>query len=148
MPLIICEKEKKNEMDTNLRVGFCERQHKRLFKSITIGSSSSKKARQVPGPDSPSKPTLPTSTTVVALDSNEKPFSVDDIPYHKMKKPFVISGNISEESFECLNLSFLYPNPTYVPSQKEMFELLRRISSFTEMEPLVQEMGTLFPITQ
>ena len=119
-----------------------------MFKSITIDSSSSKKARQVPGPDSPSKPTPPTPTAVVASDSDEKASSTDDIPYHKMRKPFVVSGKISGESFKCLNLSFLYPNPTYVPNQKEMSELLRCIPSFTEMESLVQEMGTLFPITQ
>nr|CAN70561.1 hypothetical protein VITISV_031620 [Vitis vinifera] len=85
-------------------------------------------ALQVPHLDFLSKPTPTTPTAAVASDSNEKPSSTDDIPYHKMKKPFVISGNISEESFECLNLSFLYPNPTYVPSQKEMFELLRHIA--------------------
>ena len=65
-----------------------------------------------------------------------------------MRKPFFISGNISEDLFECSN-SFLHPpKPTYIPSKEEVSELLRRIPSFTDREPPVQDIGTFFPAMQ
>ena len=65
-----------------------------------------------------------------------------------MRKPFVISGNISEDLFECPN-SFLHPpKPAYILSREEVSELLRRIPSFTDREPPVQDIGTFFPAMQ
>ena len=69
----------------------------RLSKYIVIDPFFSKKARPTPGLDSPSKLTPLTSTTVVALGSDEKPFSIGDISYHEMRKPFFVLGNISED---------------------------------------------------
>ncbi|KAL6342959.1 hypothetical protein AAG906_016979 [Vitis piasezkii] len=61
-----------------------------------------------------------------------------------MRKPFVISGNISEDSFECPNPSHFHPKLAYVPSREEVSELFSRIPFFTEREPLVQDMRVLF----
>ena len=97
VPPIICEEEKEEEMTSNLRFGFRERQCMRLSKYIVIDPFFSKKARPTPGLDSPSKLTPLTSTTVVALGSDEKPFSIGDISYHEMRKPFFVLGNISED---------------------------------------------------
>ena len=84
-------------MTSNLRAGFHERQCMCLSKYIIIDPSLSKKAHSTPGPDSPSKLTPLTSTTVVALGLDEKPFSIGDISYHETRKPFFILGNISED---------------------------------------------------
>lgn len=135
-------------MVSNLRVEFYEKQHKRLPKSIAIDISPSKKACPTLGPDSLSKLTLSTTTTVVTSDPDEKPSSVDDISYHEMRKPFIVSGNISEDSFQCLNSSFLHPKPTYVPSREEVSELLSCIPFFIEKETLVQDTRVLFLATQ
>ena len=44
VPPIICEEEEENDMASNLRVEFCERQCKRLSESITINPTPSKKS--------------------------------------------------------------------------------------------------------
>ena len=62
-----------------------------------------------------------------------------------MRKPFVILRNISEDSFECLNSSPFLPKLAYVPNWEKVFKLLSCISFFIEREPLVQDMGVLFP---
>ncbi|KAJ9682652.1 hypothetical protein PVL29_018551 [Vitis rotundifolia] len=135
-------------MATNLRARFRERQHKRLSDYIVISPSPSKKACPTPRPNSLSMPTLSTPTDAITSGLNEKPSSVCNIPYHEMRKPFLISGSINEESFECPHLSPHCPKTTYVPSREKMFELLRCFLSFTENEPPMQDMGTLFSATQ
>ncbi|KAL6319810.1 hypothetical protein AAG906_036872 [Vitis piasezkii] len=105
-------------------------------------------SRLTPGPNSPSKPTRSTPTAVVASRLDEKPSSIGDISYHKMRKPFVVLGNISEDSFECLNSSPFCPKLAYVPNREKVFKLLSCISFFTEREPLMQDMGVLFPTIQ
>ena len=65
-----------------------------------------------------------------------------------MRKPFIVLGNINEDSFECPNPSPHHPKSIYIPSWEEVFKVLRRIFSFTEMEPLVQNMEALFLATQ
>lgn len=135
MPSIICEENEEEEMASNLRVEFYKRQRKGLFESIVIDLSLSKKTHSTPGPDSPSKPTSPTLIIVVASSPDEKPSSVDDISYHEMRKPFVVTGNISEDSFECSNSSYFRLKPTYVSSREEMFEFLSHIISFTKKKP-------------
>lgn len=97
VPLTICEERKKKEMASNLRVGFYKRQRKGLSEYIVIDLSPSKKTRLTPGPDFPSKPTLSTLAIVIASSLDEKPSSVDDISYHEIRKPFVVSRNISED---------------------------------------------------
>ncbi|RVW37496.1 hypothetical protein CK203_113227 [Vitis vinifera] len=83
VPSIICEKEKEEEkMASDLRVGFCERSSVKL--------------------------TLPTITTIVTSGLDEKPSFIEDISYHETRKPLVILGKISEDSFECLNFSPLH----------------------------------------
>lgn len=79
-------------MATNLRVEFCKMQHKHLSESIDVDLSPSKEAYLVPGPDSPSKSTPLTPTIVVALGLDNKPLSVGNIPYHKMKSPLSSEG--------------------------------------------------------
>ena len=117
VPFIICEKEEEEEkMASDLRVGFCERQHKRLSESIAINPSHSKKACPELAPDPLSKLTLPTITTIVTSGLDEKPSFIEDISYHETRKPFVISGKISKDSFECLNFSPLHTKVTYIPN--------------------------------
>ncbi|KAJ9687051.1 hypothetical protein PVL29_015775 [Vitis rotundifolia] len=111
-------------MTTNLRARFCKRQHKRLSKSITIGLSSSKKARSTPSSDSSSKSTPPTHVAAIASNPNEKLSSIGNIPYHEIRKSFIISGSINEKSFECSNPSPLCPKPAYVPNREEVSKLL------------------------
>ncbi|RVW39852.1 hypothetical protein CK203_083152 [Vitis vinifera] len=83
-----------------------------------------KKTCSAPDPNSPSKPTPSTPTTVVTSGLNEKPSSIGDIPYHEMRKPFIVLGSINKESFECPNPSPLRLNPAYIPNQEEMSEFL------------------------
>lgn len=132
MPPIIYEEEEEEEMASNLRVRFYKRQRKGLIESIVIDLSPSKKTRSTPGLDSPSKSTLPTLVAVVASSLDEKPSSIDDISYHEMKKSFVVSGKINDDSFECSNSSSLRLKPAYVSSREEAFELLSHIPSFTK----------------
>lgn len=110
--------------------------------------SLSKKARSAPIPDSSSKPILSTPTTIVVSILDDKPSSVGDISYHEMRKPFVVSGSVSEDSFECPNSSPQHPKSTYVPNWEEVSELLRHIHSFTKRELLMQDMRALFLATQ
>ena len=90
VPPIICGEKEEEEMATNLRTEFHERQRKCLSEFIIIGLSSSNKARLATSSDSPPKPTLLTLTTVVALGPAEKPPSVGNNSYHEMRKPFVV----------------------------------------------------------
>lgn len=135
-------------MATNLRVGFHEMQYKCLSKSITIDPSFSKKTCSTPNPNSLSKSTSSTPPAVVTLGPNKEPSSVGDIPYHGMKKPFVFTGSISEESFECSNPSLPGPKLVYVSNREEMSKSLSRIPSFTERDPLVHNIGVLFSFMQ
>lgn len=77
-------------MATNLRARFYERQRKRLYESIAIDPFSSKKAHSAPDLNSSSRPTTLIPTTAVTSRLDEKPPSVGEIPYHEMRKPFVI----------------------------------------------------------
>ena len=116
MHSIICEEEKEeNDMASNLRVRFRERQCKHLSESIAANPSHLKKACPEPTPNPLSQLASLTNTTVVALEPDEKPPFADDISYHETREPFVIWENIREESFECLG-SPIRPKPTYVPS--------------------------------
>lgn len=108
VPPITCGEEEEEEMTTILRTGFRDRQLNNLFESIIIDLSSSKKARLATSSDFP--------TIVVISSSDEKSSSVGNIPYHEMRKPFVVSVSVNEELFECANPSPLYLKPTYVPS--------------------------------
>lgn len=135
-------------MVSNLRVEFCERQHKRLSKSIVINPTPSKKACLEPTPTPPSIPALLTTVVTVTLELNEKPSFANDISYHVPKRPFVVLNSFNKESFECMNFSPLRLKPTYVPSREEISELLNLIPSFIEREPLVQNIGVLFPAIQ
>ncbi|KAJ9701243.1 hypothetical protein PVL29_006546 [Vitis rotundifolia] len=147
VPPIICEEEEEEEMTFNLRPGFRERQCKPLSKSIVIDPSSLKKASPALNPDFLSKLTPSTPTTAVTSSLDEKPFSIGNISYHKMRKPFVVSGNISEDSFECSNSFPFHPKLTYALSLEEVSKFLSCIPSFIEKEPLVQDTRVLFPTT-
>ena len=124
-------------MTSILRAELCERQHKRLSKSIVVNPTPLKKACMEPTPTLPSMPALSTTTAAVTLEPDEKPPFADDISYHETKIPFVVPESFSEESFECMNFSPLCPKPTYVPSWEEISELLNHSPSFIEREPPV-----------
>lgn len=135
-------------MTTILRTGFHDRQLNSLFESIVIDLFSSKKARLATSSDFPSRPIPSTPTVVVISSSDEKSSSVGNIPYHGMRKPFVVSVSVNEELFECANPSPLYLKPTYVPSREEMSKLLSCILFFTKREPLVHDIRVFFPVMQ
>lgn len=77
---IICKEEEEEEMATNLRARFYERQCKCLFESIAINPFSSKKAHVASNSDSPSRPTTLIPTTTVASGLDEKPPFVGTFP--------------------------------------------------------------------
>ena len=124
-------------MTTNLRVEFHKRQHKHLSEYIVIGLSPSKKVCSAPGLDSLSKPTPLTPIAIVASGLDDEPSSIGDIPYHKMRKPFVVSKSIIKDSFKCPNPSLHRLKPTYVPNWEEVSEFLRCTLVFTEKESLM-----------
>lgn len=95
-----------------------------------MNHSSSKKVRPALELDSPSKSTPSTPTIVIVLDLDNKLSSVGDIPYYNMRKPFVVSRSINEDSFKCLNISPHRPKSAYIPGREEVSELLRGIIFF------------------
>lgn len=141
VPPIICEdEENKEDMASNFRVGFRERQLKPPSKSIVVNPSPLKKVCTESFLNPLSQSSLPTTAVVVASELDDKPPSTDDISYHETRELFFILENINEESFECSG-SPLDPKPVNVPSQEKISELLKRIHSFTEREPPVQNIG-------
>ncbi|KAJ9707330.1 hypothetical protein PVL29_002359 [Vitis rotundifolia] len=132
VPLIICEEKEEEQMTSNLRAEFRERQRKCLSESIYIDPSSSNKAHSTLKLDSPSKPTSLTPIAIVILGPDEKPSFIGDISYHEMRKPFVVLGNISEDSFECPNFSPFRPKANLCPSKEKIFKFLSLILYFTE----------------
>lgn len=135
-------------MTSNLRARFHKWQRKGLSESIAIDLFPSKKTYSTPGLNSPSKSTPPTPATVIALSLDEKPSAIDDISHHQMRKPFIVLGNINEDSFKCLNSSPLSLKPAHVPSREEVSEFLSHIPFFTKRESLVQDMRMLFSAMQ
>ena len=109
-------------MTSKLRVGFCERQLKRLFESIAINPTSSKKACPEPVSAPLPMPVPLTTTAVVTPNPDEKLPSADDIVYHDMRIPFVVRNKLSKESFKYMTYSSLRPKSTYIPSRDEVSE--------------------------
>lgn len=92
---------------------------------------------------------MPSTTAVdITPELNEKLISADDTTYHEIRKPFVVSHNISEESFEFRTSSPFHPKSAYVAIREEVCKLLKRIPSFTKREPLIQNTGVHFSATQ
>ena len=135
VPLIICKEEEEKNMDSNLRAGFREKEHKCSSESIVVNYIPSKKAYPKPVLAPLPMPISLATALVVTPNSDEKPPSTDDISYHEMRKPFVVPENLNKESFECMTSSPLHSKLAYVPNQEEISEILKRISSFTEREP-------------
>lgn len=128
-------------MASNLRAEFRERQHKRLSKSIDVNPTPFKK--DCPEPASAPMPVSvpPATAPTVTPKLDEKIPSIDDVAHHETRRPFIGPDNFSEESFQYMTFSLLYPKSTYVPNWEEVSELLKRIPSFIERELLVQNMG-------
>ena len=151
-PIIYKEKEEEEEeeedMTSNLRVRFRERQRKRLSESIAVNPTPSKKVCPEPTLVPPPVPIPPATAVVVTPKPDEKLSSTDDTAYHEMRRPFVILDNLNKESFKYMTFSHPHPKSTYVFNREEVSKLLKRIPSFTEREPPIQNMGVLFPATQ
>ncbi|KAJ9680220.1 hypothetical protein PVL29_019506 [Vitis rotundifolia] len=122
-------------MASNLRIGFRERQRKRLSKSIVVNPTPSKKACPKLASIPPPMLVPSTITVIVTPESDEKPPSADDISYHEMRRPF------------CMTSSPPRPKLANVPNQEEISKLLKCIPSFTKRESPVQNMRLLFPAT-
>ena len=148
MSPIICDEEKEEDMDSNLRAEFHERQCKHLSESIAVNPTPSKKACSKPA----SAPTLmsvpPTTATVLTPELDKKLPSADEHTYHETRRSFINSDNFNKESFEYMTFFSPHSKSTYVPNWEEVSELLKRIPFFTERESSVQNMGVLFPATQ
>ncbi|KAL6319629.1 hypothetical protein AAG906_020706 [Vitis piasezkii] len=76
------------DMASNLRARFHERQRKRLSESIAINTTPSKKASLKPASAPPPMPIPSTITTTVTPKPDAKPLSANDIYYHDMRRPF------------------------------------------------------------
>ncbi|KAJ9705633.1 hypothetical protein PVL29_003618 [Vitis rotundifolia] len=82
VPSIICEEEEEEDIASNLRVGFQERQRKCLFESIAVNPSPSKKDYLEPAYHEPACPKpvstlapVPVSSTIaikITLEPDEK----------------------------------------------------------------------------
>ena len=119
-----------------------------MSKSIAVNPTPSKKVCSKPTLVPPPVPIPLAIAAIVTPKPNEKISSIDDTAYHEMRRPFVILDNLNKESFEYMTSSHPCPKSTYVLSREEVSKLLKRIPSFTKREPLVQNMGVLFSVTQ
>ena len=135
VPHIIYKEEEEQNMDSNLRAGFREKKRRRSSESIVVNYIPFKKACPKLALAPLPMPISLATALVVTPNSDEKSPSIDDISYHEMRKPFVVPENLNKESFECMASSHLHSKSAYVPNQEEIFELLKRISSFIEREP-------------
>ena len=83
-------------MASDLRVGFCERQHNRLSESIAINPFPSKAYPEL-APNPLSKLTLPTITTIVTSGLDEKPSFIEDIfPIMRQGNPSSSRGKLGK----------------------------------------------------
>lgn len=152
--LIVYDEEiEERDMVSNLRVGFRERQRKRMSESIVVSPSPSKR----PCPDAAYSelalapiPMIAYLTAAVKIisKSDKKLHSIEDIAHHEPRRLSINPDHFSEESLGDMVSSSSRPKLGYVPSQKEIVELMRQISSFTKRETPIQDMGVLFSTTQ
>ena len=121
----IIYKEEEEDMTSNLRVRFRERQYKRLSKSIAVNPTPSKKVCSEPTLVPPPVPILSTIAAIVTPKPDEKIFSTNDTAYHEIRRPFVILDSLNKESFEYMTSSHPHPKSTYVLSREEVSKLLK-----------------------
>lgn len=107
VPPIVCENEEKEDMTTNLRVGFKERQSKRLPESITIISPPSKRPCLEPLCPEPVLaialtlvPSIATANTNLELD--ERLLLAEGAAHHEQGRPSSGQEHPSDEFVECV----------------------------------------------
>lgn len=120
--LIVYEEEREEgDMVSNLRVGFRERQRKRMSESIVFSPSPSKR----PCPDAAyselaSAPvpmiTYLTATVKIISKSDEKLHSIEDIAHHEPRRLSINPDHFSEESLGNMVSPSSHPKLGYVPS--------------------------------
>lgn len=66
----------------------------------------------------------------------------------ELGEPSIGSAQLNDDSVECVASAPPHPKAPRAPSRKEMDELLKQVSCFTESEGLVNNIGDLFPTTR
>ncbi|RVW99883.1 hypothetical protein CK203_029238 [Vitis vinifera] len=110
----IAYEEEKEDMAVNLRVGFKERQHKRLSKSITITLPPSKRPC----------PKILYSELVLTF----------------ALRPSSSLTQLNDDSVECVTSISSCPQAPHAPSWEEIAELMQQIPLFTKREAPVHNM--------
>lgn len=134
VPHIVCEKERDEDMATNLRVSFKERQCKRFSESITVVPPPTKKPYM--------EVLCPVPVSTIHLTS-KPPFDVvgpnRSGPSHvpiirpsvgkdtrpELDGPSTNLVPLNNDSVECVASISPHPPTTRAPSRKEMVELLK-----------------------
>ena len=124
---IVCEEE---NMATNLRAGFQERQCKRLSESIMVNFVPSKRLCPEPIYLKPisALASVPAPSTIAAgtiPDPDERLPSIGGTTYHEPMRPFPGLDHLNAESIKCLVSFPSCPKSSYIPSRKEKAELMR-----------------------
>lgn len=148
VPPIACEEKEEEDMATNLRVGFKERQHKCLSESIMVNPTPFKRTCPEPiylEPVSALTLVLVPSTTAVGIISgpNERLPSVEGTAHHEPRRPSLGLDHLSDESIECVAFFHSRPKSSHILNREEITELMRQTPSFIERETLVQNMGVI-----
>ncbi|RVW87611.1 hypothetical protein CK203_041142 [Vitis vinifera] len=148
MPPIACKEKEEEDMATNLRVGFKERQYKCLSESIMVNPTPFKRTCLEPiclELVSALTPVLVPSTTAVGIISgpNERLPSVEGTAHHEPRRPSLGLDHLSDESIECVAFFHSRPKSSHILNREEIAELMRQTPSFTERETLMQNMGVI-----
>lgn len=149
---VTCKKKEKEDMATNLRTRFKDKQRKRLSESITVNSLSFKRPYSESLCSEPVlviAPVLVPSTVAAStnLESNERLRLAEGTAHQEPQRPFSSPEDLSDDSAKCVAFVFSRPKSSRTPNREEITELMRQIISFTEREAPVHNMGVLFSAT-
>lgn len=127
---IVYEEEENEDIAINLRVGFKDRQRKRLSESITVNPAPFKKPCSEPICMDPiSALTLmpvPLTTIGGIIPYSDEMFpSTQGTAHHEPRKPFHSLNHLSNESVECVGSFLSHPNFSHVPNWEEIAKLMR-----------------------
>lgn len=145
VPPINYKEEREEDMVANLRVGFKERQRKRLFESITVISFPSK----IPCPEilCP-EPVLAIALALVpSTTTTGSNLLVEEAARLALERPSSDLAHLNDDSVEFVASIPSHPLASRAPNREEIAELMKQIPCFTEREAPVHNMGVLFLAT-
>ena len=137
---IVFEEKGEEDMATNLRVCFKEKQSKHVFESITVVPPLAKKpctevfylvpVLAIPPVPKPSIDVAGPSHVPTVRPSTGK------YVHPKLGGPFIGPAQLNDDSVECV--TYVPPRPQWssTPSQEEMVELLKQVPYFIESEAM------------